>query len=483
MNSKKKLLFAFLAAMMLAMLMTSSAFAAKAGWSRNGNSVYYYRKTSGGKVQPANGLTKVGKYYYYFRNGEMITGWVNTSAGLRYFRKNGNYKSSLGFMFRNVATKFNGYYYGFAKNGVVLTGYKKVGRYYYYFYNYSTPGYKGIAAVNKWIRIGKYYHYFDSKGREKRNAWVQQKRLNSKGLMVVNHQFYADNHYWYAQKDGSLAKNKWVTIGRDKYYFNSKGHMVTGQVKIGGRNYNFADNGKLIVGSSANSSGVSGGTIASNGKKTILICAGHSRTDAGATSSMGYKEELYTREFASLIVQKLKASGKVNVVYFANGSLNTCIYEQIKLAKKAAGISNQYAVSAETLKNAFRSNPYLGDLSRYAYVLEIHFNATGYANKDVKGDGRYKGVGFYYNNTCGKSVAMEHKIATAIRNLGFAYWCGYPCVSNGLSVGTACARTGANYSLMETAFIDDKDDMNFYFKHKDQMAQIVANYLIAAYGS
>ena len=309
MNSKKKLLFAFLAAMMLAMLMTSSAFAAKAGWSRNGNSVYYYRKTSGGKVQPANGLTKVGKYYYYFRNGEMITGWVNTSAGLRYFRKNGNYKSSLGFMFRNVATKFNGYYYGFAKNGVVLTGYKKVGRYYYYFYNYSTPGYKGIAAVNKWIRIGKYYHYFDSKGREKRNAWVQQKRLNSKGLMVVNHQFYADNHYWYAQKDGSLAKNKWVTIGRDKYYFNSKGHMVTGQVKIGGRNYSFADNGKLIVGSSANSSGVSGGTIASNGKKTILICAGHSRTDAGATSSMGYKEELYTREFASLIVQKLKASG------------------------------------------------------------------------------------------------------------------------------------------------------------------------------
>ena len=58
-----------------------------------------------------------------------------------------------------------------------------------------------------------------------------------------------------------------------------------------------------------------------------------------------------------------------------------------------------------------------------------------------------------------------------------------PAVSNGLSVGTACARTGANYSLMVTAFIDDKDDMNFYFKHKDQMAQIVANYLIAAYGS
>jgi hypothetical protein len=32
-----------------------------------------------------------------------------------------------------------------------------------------------------------------------------------------------------------------------------------------------------------------------------------------------------------------------------------------------------------------------------------------------------------------------------------------------------------NYSLLETCFIDDKDDMKFYHKHRNEMARAIAD--------
>ena len=39
----------------------------------------------------------------------------------------------------------------------------------------------------------------------------------------------------------------WATIGKDKYYFDKQGHMVTSQImKIKGVSYYFGDNGKML---------------------------------------------------------------------------------------------------------------------------------------------------------------------------------------------------------------------------------------------
>ena len=37
---------------------------------------------------------------------------------------------------------------------------------------------------------------------------------------------------------------------------------------------------------------------------------------------------------------------------------------------------------------------------------------------------------------------------------------------------------GVNYSLLETCFIDDKDDMKFYLKKRDKMAEAVAKAIV-----
>ena len=42
-----------------------------------------------------------------------------------------------------------------------------------------------------------------------------------------------------------------------------------------------------------------------------------------------------------------------------------------------------------------------------------------------------------------------------------------------------CQSKGVSYGLLETAFIDDKDDMEYYNKNKEAMAKAVANALVS----
>ena len=46
--------------------------------------------------------------------------------------------------------------------------------------------------------------------------------------------------------------------------------------------------------------------------------------------------------------------------------------------------------------------------------------------------------------------------------------------SYGLRNAKVYQEVGVNYTLLETCYIDDNDDMVFYKKHKDQMAKQVA---------
>ncbi len=50
-------------------------------------------------------------------------------------------------------------------------------------------------------------------------------------------------------EDGKLAKNKWLAIVDDYYYFDADGIAVTGKTKINGIEYTFDENGKFLKGS------------------------------------------------------------------------------------------------------------------------------------------------------------------------------------------------------------------------------------------
>jgi N-acetylmuramoyl-L-alanine amidase len=121
------------------------------------------------------------------------------------------------------------------------------------------------------------------------------------------------------------------------------------------------------------------------------------------------------------------------------------------------------------------------NFKNYDYVLEIHFNATAESGKDTKGDGSYKGIGMYVNSSK-KNTTIDKKFVSAVSTAtGFPIWGRGTGIftSSGLLNARTCQSKGVSYGLLETAFIDDKDDITFYNKNKEKMAQAVADALIS----
>ena len=191
---------------------------------------------------------------------------------------------------------------------------------------------------------------------------------------------------------------------------------------------------------------------------SILIVAGHGMGDVGAKGeyeTITYYEYEHTRQFANLIKAKLDASGaKLSVTMYDQ---NYALY-QVHAGKKAGPVP---------------------DLTSYDYVLEIHFNATVESLKDTKGDGQFKGVGMYINSAR-TGVQLDKAIVRAIASTGFKIWGGGTGIFKSATLlnSRTCQEKGVPYGLLETAFIDDKDDMTFYNQNKVQMAQAAADAIV-----
>ena len=82
-----------------------------------------------------------------------------------------------------------------------------------------------------------------------------------------------------------------------------------------------------------------------------------------------------------------------------------------------------------------------------------------------------------YVNSEKEDYRIDRDIIAAIANqTGFKVWGGGAGIfaSSGLFNAKTCQQKGVSYGLLETAFIDDRDDMEFYNNHKNAMAQAVA---------
>lgn len=182
-------------------------------------------------------------------------------------------------------------------------------------------------------------------------------------------------------------------------------------------------------------------------KKKVLIIAGHGKNydgsyDPGACSKWG-QEATFARELATLVQDSIGTA------------LDVTMYPQSQ---------NCYSFSKNGQAPAYNG---------YDFVLEIHFNAK--ANKDPDGNGSFTGCGGYYHpNNAGRSIADS--MVKAIAALGFKVW--QNCTSTGLLNLNRCQNAGVKYFLLETAFIDDGDDMKWYTANKAKVAQAIAQTLI-----
>ena len=187
--------------------------------------------------------------------------------------------------------------------------------------------------------------------------------------------------------------------------------------------------------------------------KKILIICGHGEGDPGACSTMdGVKrqEYLYTRELGNLLME-----------CFGDADAKVTMYDQNKNCYK---------------QNKAGTGP---NFKAYDYIFELHFNAKRTPNYEA--DGKITGIGFYLHTGIG-GVSVEKQILNNVVNLGFKKWAdGLFYVSNLLNCNKAY-REGVDYALLETAFIDDLDDMRWYDAHKKQVAQAIADGIIDGFG-
>lgn len=179
----------------------------------------------------------------------------------------------------------------------------------------------------------------------------------------------------------------------------------------------------------------------------LFLIAGHGENDPGACSIWG-KEAEYTRELVELIRDKVGKNLSVTVYDFDKNC-----YEQSRKGK-------------------------VPNYSEHKFTLEVHFNAK--SKPDPEGNGYYTGVGGYYHpQNAGRNIA--DKIVDAIAALDFKVW--LKSTSNGLLNLNNAQHQNAMYFLLETAFIDDGDDMRWYNEHKENVARCIASVLINELGS
>lgn len=468
-----------------------------AGWRKEKKAVYY-----GPEESPLTGFQTIGEYTYYFdQKGVLQTGWKTIGKKRYYFEPNGAL-GKMGRMYIGLA-KINKRCYYFDESGRMQTGWVTYENKTYFFNKKKSSANYG-AACTGWQTIGGTKYFFNTKGVLRKNCWIDKKYyvgedgkilkscvtpdgyfVDSKGVRgkrangfvkVKKKVYYYTNGVmavgvkkikgkrYYFREDGVRVKKGLVTNGVDTYLIKNS-IVQTGWVTYNGVRYYFGKNGKMAKNQVVDglTIGPDGTVIAAAAPVSVLLIAGHGQGDVGAQGtfdSTTYYEQDLTREFASLIYSQLRALAPgISVTMYDQ---NYDCYQV--LAGRKAG-----------------PKP---DFKQYDYVLEVHFNATAESLKDPKGDGKCRGVGMYVN-TAKKDTAIDRKIVASVAQAAdFAVWGGGTGImtSSGLLNARTLQEMDVSYGLLETAFIDDRDDMKVYNSKKNVMATAVATAIKEYFG-
>lgn len=177
----------------------------------------------------------------------------------------------------------------------------------------------------------------------------------------------------------------------------------------------------------------------------ILLISGHGAGDSGAVSQFG-KEADETIYMVEEIKKTLSQYTQVDLY-----PTNRNAFSDVKAGKLAV------------------------DFANYDYVLEVHFDACV---NDTKGDGKTTGTGIFVT-TSEKTVGVETKIVQAIAAFGLK---NRGVKRTNFTVIDRAKAVGVSSALLETCFIDDKDDMQIYSSKKAQIAAAVANAIASQFG-
>jgi len=254
------------------------------GIQYDGSGLYYLKDS--GVMATNDGWTKLNnKWYYSEKSGKLKTGWFKENNSSYYLQGDGSMVTGL--------NKIDNDIYMFNSSGTMITGWSQQNNYWYYFN-------KDGKMATGWISDGgSNYYLYDTGAMAK--GW-----LNLGGT-------------WYNLKDSGAMATGWVTSNGDSYYLDpSTGRMLT-NTKIDG--FNIGSDGKKKTSSSNdqvkdNNNPLNNNPITnnpSNGKKTIVVDAGHNYGgDGGATATIDgvtYSEADLNIQVALKLETELKNRG------------------------------------------------------------------------------------------------------------------------------------------------------------------------------
>ena len=171
----------------------------------------------------------------------------------------------------------------------------------------------------------------------------------------------------------------------------------------------------------------------------IGIDMGHTLSGEGTGSQgCGYKEQNLTRELGKIVIEMLKKES--HTIY-------DCTVDKS---------SNN---AQQLIDRVNKANKQPLDL-----FVSIHFNACV---NDVKGDGRTTGTEVLLHSMSSKAKPYAERIVKKIANVGLK--------NRGVKTHNAYVlkHTKAPALLIETCFIDDRDDMNVYLKSPRKVAKAI----------
>ena len=186
----------------------------KTGWSKNGNSWYYY-DAQGNQIKNAwvgsywigsdgkmvtNSWVDGGKYYvgsqgWWEKDAVKKTGWSQTGNTWYLYDNEGNI----------VKNRWSGNYWLGSDGKMVTNSWVDGGKYYV-----GADG-KWVSDALKpgetrkgWTKAGSTWHFYNDKGNQVKNAWVGNYWIGSDGKMVTNS--WVDGGKYYVGTDGSWVK-------------------------------------------------------------------------------------------------------------------------------------------------------------------------------------------------------------------------------------------------------------------------------------
>ncbi|MBQ3512382.1 MAG: L,D-transpeptidase family protein [Lachnospiraceae bacterium] len=170
------------------------------GWTQREDLWYFYEDG-----EMVTGWKKVdGVWYYLNVNGEMVTGW-NKIDGAWYFL-NASGEMATGW------NKIDGAWYFLNASGEMATGWKKVDGVWYYLNNSG-------AMLTGWQQVGEKWYYLSSSGAMLKNQVVQGYVLDSNGEWMVDSDYIAANGSpYYIRVNKKACVVTVYTLDENGYY-------------------------------------------------------------------------------------------------------------------------------------------------------------------------------------------------------------------------------------------------------------------------